>query len=211
LGPPKLKKISYKKKFLYFVKINQDSSMEIDINQAKISIGDKYKVFIDGQQTHAASRQLFSFLPVVHLYAFGDEQPRMTIAKKLSLLKAKYDITRWDNDRIEFRTISFWKPQYQCQVGADTYMIYGHTGRKYSIFKNDVQIAWWDKAAVSWFAGDNYKIIADKDVDVDLVISLCLVIDNFSSDSHDGNLFTINLGNIGFQVRKFDPTWQPKY
>lgn len=47
--------------------------MEIDINQAKISIGDKYKIFIEGQQTHKASRQLFSLLPVVHLYDLGDD------------------------------------------------------------------------------------------------------------------------------------------
>jgi len=183
--------------------------MEIDINQQKISIGDKYKVFIDGQETHRASRQLFSLMPVVHLYELNNERPRMTINKLLSLFKAKYNITRWDNNVVEFRTISFWKSQYECQVGQDTYMIYGHRGRKYSIYKNNKQVAWWDKKAVSWFAGDNYKIITDRDSDVDLLISLCLIIDNFSSDSHDGNTITIDLGNIGFQARKFDPTWQP--
>jgi len=184
--------------------------MDIDINQAKISVGDKYKIFVDGQQTHNASRQLFRFLPVVNLYTLGDDRPRMTIAKKLSWFKAKYDITRWDDNILLFRTISFWKPQYRCQVGADTYMLYGHKGRKYSIYKNDVQIAWWDKEAVSWFAGDNYKIIADRDADIDLLISFCLIIDNFRSDDHDGKALTIDVGNIGFQVRKFDPSWQPK-
>jgi uncharacterized protein YxjI len=184
--------------------------MEIDINQQKISIGDKYKVFIDGQQAYTASRQLLSFLPVVHLYKLDDERPRMTITKKLSLFKAKYDITRWDNNVLEFRTRSFWKLQYECQVGPDMYMIYGHRGRKYSIYKNDTQIARWDKNAVSWFAGDNYKIIADRDADVDLLISLCLIIDNFSSDSHDGNMINIDLGNIGFQAKKIDSAWQPK-
>ena len=184
--------------------------MEIDVNQLKISIGDKYKIFIDRQQTHVASRKLISLLPVVYLYELNDARPRMTINKLLSFFKATYDITRWDNNVLEFRTKSFWKSQYECQVGDDSYSIYGHTGRKFSIFKNDTQVAWWGKNGVTWFEGDNYKIIADKNADIDLLISFCLIADNFSSESHGGNTLTIDLGNIGPQARKFDLEWQPK-
>jgi len=185
--------------------------MEIDINQKKISIGDKYQIFTDGQQTHNATRALLQLLPEINLFeiSFGD-RARMTINKRLSWFKAKYDITRWDNNVLEFRTKSYWKLYYQCQCGPDIYEIYGHRGRKYSIYKNDVQVAWWDKKAVTWFAGDNYKIIADKDCDLNLIISFCLVIDNYSSDDHDGNTVTYDLGNIGFQAKVFDDSWQPK-
>jgi uncharacterized protein YxjI len=184
--------------------------MEIDINQKKISIGDKYQIFIDGQQTHFASRKLWRLMPEINLSKIGDDSPRMTINKRLSWFRAKYDITRWDGGVLEFRTKSFWKHYYQCQSGSDNYGIYGHRGRKYSIYKNDVQVAWWNKKAVTWFAGDNYKIAADKDCDVDLIISFCLVVDNFSSDDHDGNTVTFNVGNIGFQAKKFDENWLPK-
>ena len=71
--------------------------MEIDINQQKIAVGDKYKIFIGGQQTHFASRQIFSLLPVVNLYELNNDRPRMTKNKLFSFFKAKYDITRWDN------------------------------------------------------------------------------------------------------------------
>ena len=184
--------------------------MEIDINQKKISIGDKYQIFTDGQQTHSASRELFRLLAVVDLYENNNERPRMTIRKRFSFFKAMYDITRWDNNVLEFRTISFWRSQYQCQVGKDMYDIYGHRGRKYSIYKNDQQVAWWDKAVVSWFAGDNYKIFANANSDPELLMSFCLIIDNFRSDNHDGHAINIDIGNIGFQTRKFDPDWQPK-
>jgi uncharacterized protein YxjI len=183
--------------------------MEIDINQQKISIGDKYKIFVDGEQTHYASRKLFSLLPVVQLYEGQNERPRMTINKRMAFFKAKYDITRSDNQVLEFRTQSFWKPQYQCLVGPDNYVLYGHRGRKVSIYENDRQIAWWDKQAVSWFAGDNYKLICDKSADIELLIAFCLVVDNFASDDHDGNTINIDLGNL-FQARKFDRDWQPK-
>ncbi|HET6996515.1 MAG TPA: hypothetical protein VFI06_16080 [Chitinophagaceae bacterium] len=185
--------------------------MEIDINQKKISVGDKYKIFIDGQQTHYASRKLWRLMPEINLFDNDHDKPRMIINKRLSWFRAKYDITRWNEKVLEFRTKSYWKHHYQCQSGSDTYDVYGHRGRKYSIYKNDVQIAWWDKRAVTWFAGDNYKITADKDCDVDLIISFCLVVDNFSSDDHNGNAVTLNVGNIGFQVKKFDENWLPKF
>jgi uncharacterized protein YxjI len=185
--------------------------MEVDINQKKISLGDKYLIFIDGQQTHSASSDLFNLLPAVNLFENNNEKIRMKINRRYSWFKAKYDITRWDNNVLEFRTASFWKLHYNCQVGNDAYDIYGHRGRKYSIYKNNIQVAWWDKKAVSWFAGDNYKITADKNCDVDLLISFCLIIDNYFNDDKDGNTVTVDLGNVGFQAKIFDQYWQPKY
>jgi hypothetical protein len=57
--------------------------MEIDVNQQKISVGDKYKIFIDGQQTYLASRQLFQLLPEINLFKIGEERARMTINKRI--------------------------------------------------------------------------------------------------------------------------------
>ena len=186
--------------------------MEIDINQKKISIGDKYQIFTDGQQTHFATRGLLQLLAEINLFEKNTvDKARMTINKRFTLFKAKYDITRLDNNILNFRTKSYWKSYYQCQCGDDTYDIFGHRGRKYSIYKNNIQVGWWDKKAVTWFAGDNYKIIADKDCDVNLIISFCLIVDNFSRNNHDGNAVTYDFGNIGFQAKKFDETWQPKY
>ena len=185
--------------------------MEIDINQKKISIGDKYTIFTDGQQTHTASRELLHLLPVINLFASNNDGPLLTIKRRLSWFKAKYDISRRSGDILEFRTVSFLKSQYQCQSGADYYDIYGHKGRKFSIYKNNRQVAYWDKQAVSWFAGDNYKFIADKGSDAVLLIGFCLVIDNYRSDDHDGKAVNIDVGNLFFQAKKFDSSWQPKY
>ena len=185
--------------------------MEIDINQKKISIGDKYQIFIDGQQTHTASKEIFQFLPTINLFDNIGGRAKIKIKKRISWFEAKYDLTRWDNNILEFKTTSFWKLSYQCQCDSDMYEVYGHKGRKYSVYKNNIQVAWWDKEAVTWFEGDNYKIIADNDCDVDLVIAFCLIVDNFSSDDHEGNTVTYDFGNIGFQAKKFDNNWEPKY
>ena len=156
--------------------------MQIDINQKKISIGDKYKIFTDGSQTHTASRVLFRFLPEVRLFNNDGDRARMTIRKKLTWVKPKYEITRWNNSVLFFKTISFWKRWYQCNCDGDIYDIYGHRRRKYSIYKNGIQVAWWDKKAVTWFAGDNYTIIANRDANAELLMTFCLIIDNCHSD-----------------------------
>lgn len=184
--------------------------MEIDINQKKISIGDKYTIFTDGKESHRASRRLFRFMPEVELFDKLGNTAVMTLRKKLAFFVAKYVITRRDGTVYHFTTKSFWKSHYQCQVGSDLYEIYGHRRRKYSIYKNDRQIAWWQKAAVSWFAGDNYKIIADRNVDNDLLIAFCLVIDNYASDDHDGKMVSIDIGKLGPQAKVFDENWRPK-
>jgi uncharacterized protein YxjI len=184
--------------------------MEIDINQTQISIGDKYEIFTDGQQTYNASAKIFRIFAEINLFEFNSEAPRMIIKKRFAFFAAKYNITRWDQAVFEFKTVSFWRSHFQCLCGPDMYDIYGHRGRKYSVYKNDRQVAWWDKKAVTWFNGDNYKIIADKDCDKNLIISFCLVIDNYASNDKEKKAFNFDIGKIGPQAKKFDSSWQPK-
>jgi uncharacterized protein YxjI len=183
--------------------------MEIDINQKKIALGDKYTVFVDRQQAYTAATETFRLLAVLHLYNHAGAC-RVTINKRTFGFKATYDITFFDNTIAAFRTRSFWKNHHECRYGADTFDIYGHRGRKYSVFKNSMQVAWWDKKAVTWFEGDNYKITADRDSNPELLIAFCLIIDNYRSKNNGNNTMTIDLGSI-VQAKKFDPAWQPKY
>jgi uncharacterized protein YxjI len=184
--------------------------MEIDINQQKIAIGEKYKIFIEGQLTHTASTESFSLLAVVYLFDNNLKERKLTINRRFSWFKAKYDITRHDKTSLSFWTKSLWKKHFQCQYDSDLYDIYGHRGRKYSVFKNNEQVAWWDKKKITWFEGDNYKIIADNNSDYELIIAFCLIIDNYSSNDKGKNSMKIDFGNIGPQAKAFDPTWQPR-
>lgn len=185
--------------------------MEIDIHQKKISFCDEYQIYVDGQPMYFAASKPFRWLTKMNLFANGVERARYTLFQKWDFLNASFNLVRWDGNILRFRTQSFWKNHYTCQVGADLYDIYGHTGRKHSIFKSDIQVGWWDKDAVSWFDGDNYKIIADNDSDYELIITFCLILDSTYSNNSKRSTVTIDFGNIGFQARKFDTTWQPKF
>ena len=184
--------------------------MIIDINQKKISIGDKYHVFMNGQQTHNASAKLFRLFAEINLFELPSEKPVMTIKKKFAFFTARYDITRWDGKTVEFKTYSFWKGHFRCLNGPDLYDIYKHVGRKCSIYKNNVQVAWWDKQAVTWFNGDNYTITADNDCDKNFLISLCITMDNYSSNDSEKGTINFDFGRIGPQAKKFNPDWKPK-
>jgi hypothetical protein len=183
--------------------------MEIDINQDSVSLRDKYQIFIDKQQRHNASYKMLSLLPEIYLYEWDSELPKVTINKRLQWFAARYDLTKSDGKVYEFTTKSYWKGHFQCICGFDAYDIYAHRGRKYSVYKNDVQVAWWTKQAVSWFDGDNYKIIADNNCDYNLIISFCLIIDNYRSQDRK-HIINIDIGKIGPEAKKFDPYWQPK-
>jgi len=183
--------------------------MHIDIKQQKISLADKFEISTDDNPTHHASSELFRLLPVFNLYKKGISDAWLTVSKQWTIFLSRYDIKTYAGDVLQFRSTSFWKPCYQCQAGADLYEVFGHMGRKHSVFKNGKQVAWWDKNAVSVFNGNEYSITADFDCNVELIIAFCIIIHDMSGDDGDGTV-NIDFGNIGPVARKFDDTWIPR-
>ena len=184
--------------------------MRLDINQKKIAIGDKFQIYIEGNPAYKASSELFRFLSVINLFRIDDSRARLSIHKQWFLWKPKYTIQLPDHGTVEFRADSWWEMHYQCHCSPDMYHIYGHRGRKYSVYRNTTQVAWWEKEAVSWFEGDNYTIMADHDCNVELILAFCLIIDNHKSKRHGENAVSYDIGNLGGQVKEFDPGWRPK-
>ena len=64
--------------------------MEININQKKISIGDKYQIFIDGNAAYTASTELFKLFAVIKLFEITGARHILTINKRQGFFKAKY-------------------------------------------------------------------------------------------------------------------------
>ncbi len=185
--------------------------MKIDVNQRAISIGDKYTIFINGSEEYFASVAIFTLLAEITLSRGKGKDSLLMIKKRLAFFKARYDIKIGGTETLEFITTSILKKQYRCIQGFDTYDIYANRGRKYSIYKNDIQIAWFEDAAVTWFNGDNYSMQADDDINKELLIAFCLIIDNYANNDRGKSALNINIGNLGvFGAKKFDKDWQPK-
>jgi hypothetical protein len=63
--------------------------MIIDINQHKIAIGDKYKIYVDNIEKYYASKHFFELMPIINLFECDNARQRMIISKRMSWCKAK--------------------------------------------------------------------------------------------------------------------------
>jgi hypothetical protein len=183
--------------------------MVIDINRKEISIGNKYTIFVNGKQQWSASKEILNILSNLHVSIYPDGTEVIEIRQKNLLISPEFSIRIAGKAVLQLTTVSNWKNIYQCIDDKDIYTIYGHAGTKYSVFKNGIQIAYWDESSVNVLNGEQLKIYADLDANKELLVAFCLAADNFSSNSNT-NTITINFGNIGWWLRKFDKTWKPK-
>lgn len=183
--------------------------MEIAIQQKRFSLESKYIVFIDGIEKYTATSKLFKWFSEINFESNDTHLLKYTIKRKWAWFKFSYDITNDKHVVFEFMTLSFWKRHYQCIVGNDNYEVFGHKGRKYSIYKNSQMIAHWELNKITWFEGDKYNIIANNNVDVEILSCLCIILDNANSDNKRSAM-EWNIGWLGPEVKPFDETWFPK-
>lgn len=168
----------------------------------EILINKRNEVFLDDQLTYFISSK-FSILTRIKISDYITKNPRLVLKELFVPFKRSFDIIR-DDKVFHFRLKKAWKTQFNCQVENDLYEIYSHRGRKYSVFKNNIQVAWWESDLVILF-GNKFKIIADKDADYELLIAFCIILESSNGGS------TLDLGNVGGQGKSFDAYWQPKY
>ena len=102
-----------------------------------------------------------------------------------------------------------WTQVYKCEGAGETYTLYVHRGLKFSIFKDDRQIAAFTKNLVVLGSGNCYEIRMDSDVDALLIVCMVITLNSAEFDE-DKETVSVDFGNIGPQGRKFDDSWEPR-
>ncbi|MDQ3109043.1 MAG: hypothetical protein M3R17_04025 [Bacteroidota bacterium] len=178
----------------------------LDVNQKKISFGDKYTIAINGQPYYRAKTSIWKLFPKVELMPLQGEQVFMTLERGWGFLapNVMFSIGAM-NYKLE--TISWFKRRFSITVGKDVFEIIGHRGRKVSIFQNGQQVAWFNKDAVTFFSGDNYHCTANSNAPAEWLIAAILFWD-LNYNRGDKKMINIQLGSI-LQTQPFDKTWQP--
>lgn len=169
----------------------------------------QFRILINEELMYTASRELLQWLAEIVVLKISTKHLSIKINKQFHLFKANYKISL-DHTTCIFQTVSYLKSHFRCQFAGDRYDIYGHRGRKYSIFRNEEQVGWWEKEIITWLEGDRYRIIANDDDNAKLLIAFCLIIDNYVTGNHGEEVLTINWGYFGLQNRPFDEDWQPR-
>ena len=162
----------------------------------------KYFVSCDGREMFFAKKVGFQLplKPKIGLFDSGKNQI-FTITKHSPIL-VEFDITFANGEIAEFRTQNLISQHYTLHFQNQEYSIKGHKGRLYSIFRKEMQIAWfeWDKLE------SYYTILADNDANKEILIGIVLVLEiRFKYD--DRRFY--DYGNQGNSLATFDQLWKP--
>lgn len=178
----------------------------IQITQKKISIGDKYTIAVNGMQVLRCERSIFKLYPVLTILPIQGGPPVFQIEQRWAFVRPSY-VFMFGQNTYELTTVSWWKRHFQIHMGRDVFDIYGHRGRKVSVFLNGNQVAWFQSAAVTFFSGDHFTIHADSRVSADWMIAIALFWDSYYNRGNK-KAININFGSL-IQARPFDKTWVP--
>ena len=149
--------------------------MNSSLSQEPLALlkGIKYDVTVDGVQTYTAQAIWSQGLMVYDLE--GKELVRiMTV---FNWFKPKMLLRFADGSQANYSTITVWKKHYKLEHAGDTYDIYGHSQRRASIYRNNEQVAWYQKNAVAVMAGDVFNATCNHDVNKLIVVCLMLIRD----------------------------------
>ena len=179
----------------------------IQITQKKISVGDKYRISVNGHEVLKCARSIWKLYPKLTVTAVQGGPPVFEIEQRIAILFQTSFVFNFGQNKYELNTVSWWNRHFRIYMGQDVFEIFGHRGRKVSVFLNGRQVAWFQSGAVTFFAGDTYTIHADANVSVDWLIAICLMWDA-AFNRRGKAMINIQFGWL-FQARPFDKTWTP--
>lgn len=180
--------------------------LEIEIIQKEISIGEKYRILINGQETYKAASRLFRLFPCVEVKPLWQDTVLLSIEMQFGFLEPQFTFSI-GLKQYDLETISWWKNRYAINTDKGRMEIVGHRGRKVSIFLNGIQVAWFESDALSVLSGDRYKMIAQENSPQEWLIAIMLFWDNYYNRKDKG-LINFSFGRFN-QSQPFDNNWQP--
>jgi len=181
--------------------------MNATIKERKFSLRSEYDI-TSPTAVYFAQKAILSLLASLEIRTQNDRVVA-TIHGNFSISHASYDFALADGRNFHYQCEKVWKGVYSCQGPSGNYHLFQHKGVRYSIFKDDTQIAAITRNKLVLGTGHEYDI--QMNADADLIILSCMILAlNTESSSDDGqNSVTYEFGNIGPEDRKFDESWQP--
>ncbi len=185
--------------------------MIVSIKQNKFNWTDRFSIHTEGNLSYQIKRRRIRFLrfETILIDSIGNKIFSISSKKKKLFRSYEFQIVSNNGEIVNYFTVSAWNSHDRCVANQHTYDVYGHKGRKYSIFKNDSQVAFFEKSPMSFFEGDTYKLVADDDCELPLLICL-VIIHDLKSGNNSGNILTFDFGNVANGSKVFDRNWRPK-
>ena len=181
--------------------------MELNIKQRKLTFFvDKYEIFEKDEIIYTAKSVLFSFPKKIRVFN-QDSIEKITLIKAITLIHPEFDIIFSGGVHLSLKGQSWIYDYFNLRVPEGTIEVHHQKGLKLAIFLNNEQVAEISKKSIAFFGGDEFRIIANSDINRELLIGICLAWD--LNDFTDKNAVMIDLGNIGPVKNKSSDSWKP--
>ncbi len=126
-----------------------------------------------------------------------------------SLFNIGYSITFADGRIFDFHLQKFWTSLYRCEGPSEPPLTWvQHRGLRWSVLKNDRQVAALTKNAWVVGSGNEYQIAMNHDADMLLIVAMTLAINTASHDDNNDSSITFDFGSL-LQDRPYDESWRP--
>jgi uncharacterized protein YxjI len=134
----------------------------------------------------------------------------MRIEKRTRWFKSIYTIYLTNGESAEVKKTGGLKINYECVYRNQSYYLYGHKGLKTSIFLNQSQIGYIEKAKKAYSGRKNYEVVMNSGINTLLICGFALIInDDDFSGTDDANSISYDLGNFGPEEFPFNENWKP--
>lgn len=195
---------------------NKKEKMKIDVSQKKVSFNYEYEISKDGVHcyTAQAGRVIWPFFRKIvirntsgeEIASLAQRSMLLKLAEKISLFGCPYVVSQQGRNLGWIREWpKWWQPHSSALFQNNNYMIYGHSGYKYSLYRDSLQIESIKKEL--WKEWDGDKFHAEFDYDSDILINVIhLLFIDISWHTADLELWSNSYEtNITFGGVKEDP------
>ncbi len=182
--------------------------MFMQIVRERWSIRQKFDISIDGQPRMVAKRKFFTWFPKFTLYETGGE-PILRTKCLFHAVRPRFEIRLRDGRTMRLAAESH-NFHFVCRAGRDRYELFAHKGRRVSIFRNDRQIAYFERQKLTVLNKRVYDVYADDDANAEWLAAFILAWDSHHVDETGEAEIRVDLGFLGPEDRPFDESWTPR-
>jgi hypothetical protein len=180
--------------------------MDVVIQERKFAFATEYD--ISGAGHNLRARKEFLSFPARIQVGLASER-MVTLQGRFSLIRRKYNFHFADGRDYAFQCEKIRKGVYVCKRGQEAYRLYQHRGLKYSVFRNEEQIAAVTRNRFVAVGGSRFDIRMNRDADLAMVVSMVLAMNTSDGNDHFDASTAIEHERRGSEDKKFDAAWQP--
>jgi len=180
--------------------------MQIKIIEKNKLLSSNYEIYVRGKlKYHISGKGAFSILD-------NDERVQLVAKKKWNPIRiypkmALSDLVTSKEWILDFKD----EMEFSLNSGDCTINFYQQIGRKVGLFKDNIQVGFWDKGKLSKHGNDKYELELDNDLEGLPLIAVVIAYNRYLSTNNNDTLYYYDYGNLNIEPKQsISSNWTPK-